>query len=287
MIVSKELFHAALTKTEQLLPAPRTLGRALFLLRDAHSDLGDIAGLISCDPALAADVLRCANSAYYGFGVRISAIDQAVQKIGFRETLRLLSLVVAHGTASRDLGSYGIAAEDFWAESLFSGLLLENLARAGRDIDSDEAYTAGLMRFLGRLAINQTIDDLGGGMFWNGTDPLDAWEVANVGLNQATAGALLLRKWQFSEAISLAVENQNVPDISQSPNDLVQAMHFLAHLLPAGLDLAFFQKLEPQNLPVPEDHPFARLHGLDAEGVGRLVAETHGSFIAIRNELYR
>ena len=287
MIPSKEQFLAALAKTEQLFPAPRTLGRALFLLRDAHSDLGDISGLIGCDPALAADILRCANSAFYGFGLRVSAVDEAVQKIGFRETIRLLSLVVAHGATNRDLGSYGIPAEDSWAESLFSGLLLENLARAGNDLDSEEAYTAGLLRFLGRLAINQTIEDFGGGLFWNGTEPLDAWELATVGLTQAEAGALLLRKWKFSESMARAVENQNVPDISESPNSLVQAMHFLARILPSGLDLAYFLSLDQRPLAVPEDHPFARLQGLDAGRVGQLVAETHQSFLAIRTELYR
>jgi HD-like signal output (HDOD) protein len=287
MTPSKEQFLAALAKTEQLFPAPRTLGRALFLLRDVQSDLGDISGLIGCDPALAADILRCANSAFYGFGTRVSAVDEAVQKIGFRETIRLLSLVVAHGTASRDLGSYGIAAEDFWAESLFSGLFLENLARTCSELESDEAYTAGLLRFLGRLAINQTLEDFGGGLFWNGTDPLDAWELETVGLTQATAGALLLRKWKFSEAMALAVESQDAPDITQSSNSLVQAMHFLARLLPAGRDLACFLSLDQQPLVVPEDHPFARLNGLDTERVAALIGETHKSFLAIRTELYR
>jgi HD-like signal output (HDOD) protein len=287
MTPSKDQFLAALAKIEQLFPAPRTLGRALFLLRNAQSDLGDIAGLISCDPALAADVLRCANSAYYGFGIRITAIDQAVQKIGFRETIRLLSLIVAHGAASRDLGSYGIGADDFWAESLFSGLLLENIARATRDVDSDEAYTAGLLRFIGRLAINQTIEDFGGGLFWNGESTLDDWERDHVGMTQAKAGALLLRKWQFAESTAEAVENQNQPEGSRADGGLVQAMHLIARMLPPGLPLDFFLGLDQRPLPVPDGHPFLHQHNLAPEKIAELVLGTHRTFAAIRDELYR
>ena len=129
MIPTKDQFLAAISKTERLVPAPRMLARATQLLRTPESDLGDISELISRDSALVIDVLRCANSAYYALGWRVSAVSEAVQIIGFRETIRLLNLVAAHQTTNRDLGSYGIAAEDFWAESLFSGLFLNGLRR--------------------------------------------------------------------------------------------------------------------------------------------------------------
>ena len=287
MTTLKEQFPAALAKIERVFPAPRTLGRALLLLRDAQSDLGDIAALIGCDPALTADVLRCANSVFYGPSLRVSAIDHAVQRIGFRETLRLLSLVVANATAGHDLGSYGIAAEDSWAESLFSGICLEHLARAASGLDPDEAYVAGLLRFIGRLAINQTIADLGGGLFWDGQARLAEWETENVGVTQAAAGAMLLKKWQVSESIALAVENQDAADAATLPSPLAQAMHFLARILPPGRDLAVLLKLGESPLSIPEDHPFAREHRISAEDVARILADSLRIFTAIRDELYR
>jgi HD-like signal output (HDOD) protein len=103
--MTKEQFLATIAKTERLVPAPRTLSHAMRLLRSSDSDLSDISDLISRDTALVVDVLRCANSAYYGVGWQVTSIGEAVQIIGFRETIRLLNLVAAHQTASRDLGS--------------------------------------------------------------------------------------------------------------------------------------------------------------------------------------
>jgi hypothetical protein len=94
-----------------------------------------------------------------------------------KETIRILNLAVAKIVSSRDLGCYGIIASDFWAESLFNGLFMQELAKATGENDPEEAYTAGLLRFIGRLAINQTIENLHSGIFWDGSESLTDWEV--------------------------------------------------------------------------------------------------------------
>ena len=111
----KEQFAEAISKIDKLSPAPRILSRALGLLRDPDSEIGDIVALINNDPALTADIIRGSNTAYYGIGERVASLDRAVQKIGFRESIRLLNLAVIHLIAARDLGSYGIGADDSWS----------------------------------------------------------------------------------------------------------------------------------------------------------------------------
>jgi len=284
----KEQFLTALTKTEQLVPAPRTLGRALQLLRDPDSGLHAIADLIRADSALAVDILRCANSAYYSRKTRIADVSDAVQVIGFHETIRLVSLVAIHQTTNRNLGSYGIAAEDFWAESLFNGLFLEVLARQVDIGDAGEAYTSGLMRFVGRLAIDQTLHDMGGGLFWDGITPLTDWERENTGHTQAEVGGILLRKWQFPPNIILAIEVQDfiTPKESWATKPLVQAVHFAAHVLPAGTDLASIDALAEARVSGPELHPFAVAHEFTPESVAELLRDAHQAFVSVRETLY-
>lgn len=276
-------------KTEKLAPAPRTLGRALKLLRDPDSGLGDIVELINRDSALAADVLRCANSAFYGRNTRIAAVGEAVQVIGFHETVRLVSLVAIHSTTNRDLGSYGIAAEDFWTESLFNGLYFDTLAKHTGGIDAGEAYTAGLLRFIGRLAIDKAIHDLGGGLFWNGQTPLSDWERSSVGLTQAETGAGLLRRWKFPESIVLAVEAQDSApaDLPGAEHALVLAMNFVAHALPAGRPVSSPTTMLPDLPDDPTGHPFAVAHDLTADTLAEIRTEAQRAFVAIRETLYR
>lgn len=283
---AKDLFLDAIGTIGNLYPATRTLGRALALLRDPSSDVCDIAALISQDPALAADVLRCANSATYGVGVHISAIDQAVQKIGSSETIRILGRVIAQGMTRQNLPNYGIDGEDFWAESLFNGVFMENLARTTGAIDIDEAYLAGLLRFIGRLALNQTMQAFGAGVVWDGVEPLTAWEQSNVGVTQAEAGGILLRRWQISDAVALAVESQDWLESAESPIALVQALHFAATILPPGLDTTFFTTESDRPISVRLQDPFVRASGLSQEAVAELIGQTRVGFAKVRDEHY-
>jgi HD-like signal output (HDOD) protein len=74
-------FLSALKHIERFSPAPVILANALKLLRDPQSDIESIALLVGRDAALVADIIRCANSAYYGGGTS-SNIGDAVQGSG-------------------------------------------------------------------------------------------------------------------------------------------------------------------------------------------------------------
>lgn len=286
MSTQRELFLQSVATIGDLHPAPRTLSRALALLRDPDSDVHDVAVLVEQDPALAADILRCANSAAFGAGLHISAIDEAVQKIGSSETIRLLGRVITQSMTQQHLLNYGIDAEDFWAESLFNGLFMENLASFTGVLDIDDAYLTGLMRFIGRLAINQTLRSVGGSVIWDGTKPLPVWERESVGVTHAEAGALLLRLWQLPEPVVLAVEGQDKLESADSPVELVQALHFASTILPPGSDLSFFMAAGEHPVAVPRQDPFVRANGLSAGSIATLLADTQRMFTAVRDEHY-
>ena len=197
---TKEQFFNAVTEIESFSPAPAILASAMRILNNPHSDIQSIAALVGRDSALTADIIRCANSAYYG-GLISRSISEAVQKIGMSETLRLLNLAVARVVSSRDLGCYAIQGANYWAESLFNGLFMQALSKLTGEGDPDEAYTAGLLRYIGRLAIDHAIENLQGALFWDGKSPLAQWELDNVGLVQAQAGGMLLRKWRVSDSM--------------------------------------------------------------------------------------
>ncbi len=278
---SKEKFLAALSEIEKFSPAPVILSSAMKLLRDPQSDLESIATLVGRDTALMADLLRCANSAYYG-GEKSTTVFEAVQKIGLRETMRLLNLAVARIVSGRDLACYGIHGTDFWSESLFNGLFMHVLARETNGTDPEEAYTAGLLRFIGRLAINQTIENLHGGLFWNGQESISQWELENVGLMQAEAGALLLAKWRFPEATVLAVGAQDAPATLAEGNWLAEALYFSSALLPHGLGTPFLPEVGPTWEASPIVSEFINRHDLSTEAVNTMLQATSTAFEEIR-----
>lgn len=278
---SNSEFLAAIARIEQLSPAPRVLCRAMAMLRDPNSDITDVVDLIKVDSVLTADIIRGANSAFYGADERVASLERAVQKIGFRESVRLLSLAVGHLVAARDLGSYGIPAEVFWSESLLHGLFLEEIARHTGDMDPDVAHTAGLLRFIGRLAINQAIADVGGGLFWDGCQPVGDWEREHVGFPQAYAGSVLLRAWRFSDELCDGIEWQDQPEANPSPAWIGDALHFASRVIPA-----FVHDVTMLSVTDPIELPFAERNQLTPETVNELLRRAIGAHGAINQRLY-
>jgi HD-like signal output (HDOD) protein len=287
MPATKQQLLEAITQTEQLVPAPRTLSRALALLRDTNSDLDEVAACISRDSALSVDVLRGANSAYYALATPVTSIAQSVQIVGFRDTHRILNIVATFQMAHRSLGCYGIAAEDYCTECLYSGFYLERLALITPGQDPAEAYTTGLLRLVGRLALNQAILRVGKVPVWDGQGTLAEWERSHVGITQVEAGAMLLRKWGFSDGIVRAVEKQDEPTCSPDDPWLALALNFTARLLPSGIKQADIDVLDTQALPFPADHPFVSATGLTEGQATAVRLEAHAALLKAREHFGR
>src|SRR5512141_850717 len=83
-------------------PYPAVAFRIESLVRAGNYGLEDLAKLVASDQVLAADVLRCGNSALYARGAPVASVKQAVGRIGAKDVARLAlgSGLGAHALAS-------------------------------------------------------------------------------------------------------------------------------------------------------------------------------------------
>jgi HD-like signal output (HDOD) protein len=283
-VPTKEAFLEALKRIEKLSPAPAILANAMRVLRDPRSDIDTIAALVARDPVLAADIIRCANSAYFR-GSSSANINEAVQKIGITETMKLLNLAVARIVSGRDLSAYGIQGSDYWAESLFNGLFMRGLAGQAGLGDPDEAYTVGLLRFIGRLAVDQTISAMKWGLLWEGSETITDWERRTTGMTQAKAGEILLRNWKFSDRIADAVGAQDDEVAPVGGNWYAEALHFTSRILPQGVGTPFLPSVGPVWGATRVGSDFIARCDLNTEAVDELLQATSQAFDEVRSNL--
>jgi len=283
---SKQMFLEAIAKIERFSPAPRILSQAMRLLQNPDADLDQITRIIRSDAALMADILRGANSAYYGLGEKVSSLERAIQKIGFVECIRLLKITVSHTLSSKSLSCYGIEGEAFWAESLFTGLFVEKVAKETGCVDADTANTTGLLRWVGRLAINQCLNDFGIGLFWDGSMPLREWETENVGFLQAEAGGHLLRAWRFPDEVAMAIEFQEAPEHAPAQSPILDLMHFASGVLPEGIDVRYAGELAGIDEPKLPASAFVERYKITPEVLKLWLADTRERFNAVHGKLY-
>ena len=84
------------------------------------------------------------------------------------------------------------------------------------------AYTAGLLRSIGKIALDRLTRDPAYSGSYPGGGPLDEWEAAFAGVNNCDAAAFILTEWRFQPAEIRAIRDHCTPGTSAP---------LLAHLL--------------------------------------------------------
>lgn len=200
-----------LLKIAQQLPASaRVLAQLGQLLMDVNSGLEEIARLLKRDTALAARVIRISNSAAYGTGGGIASIEDAVGRVGFAEVYRLTGFASAAQVFDHDLASYGISGSILRSNTLLTALAVESLAKRAA-VDSRAAYTAGLMRSVGKVVLDKVgRQSLGYGQDFvrSGQGSVLEWEQAVFGGSNAQTADMVLESWHFPASVCVPVREQ-------------------------------------------------------------------------------
>lgn len=153
--------------------------------------------------------MRLANSAYYGFPRRITTIRDAVVLLGFRAVRSAtLATCLVDAMPSANVIDY----QEFWHFSLTVGATAELLARA-EGVRQDEAFTAGVIHNIGRLALDQNAPEAfqaAVSHFRAQGGRLDDAERAVLGYTDAEVGGALALMWNFPSDLADAVPHHQL-----------------------------------------------------------------------------
>lgn len=185
------------------------------MLDDPSASLTDIAELIRVEPALSFRVLQLANGAFYGFRTPCSDLAEAVTRLGFREVNRLVGMVAAQQLCSNFLSVYGMSGDLFWSDSICSALACEWLTHRHSFSDVRTAYTAGLLRSIGKVTMHRILADRP--LLWKSyvetgnNEPLLGWEQKSFGITSVESAALIMQSWKMPPVLIDAMRNHLVP----------------------------------------------------------------------------
>jgi HD-like signal output (HDOD) protein len=125
--------------------APRILAELAPQLQQTDVHVEDIAALMRRDAGLTARLIAAANSAAYVGAEPSVSLEEAVARIGYRETYRIVGAVVSSQLSNESLHFYGMKPQRLSDNALFIALVMEELA-GGAGLDPRAAYTIGLLR---------------------------------------------------------------------------------------------------------------------------------------------
>jgi HD-like signal output (HDOD) protein len=131
-------------------PFPQVAIRVLQLTNNEDVSMSQVSALISSEPAFSSEVLTIANSALYGARFPVTSVLQAVAVLGTKSLRGLCLTVGVRAYLGNSLNNQTLRA--MWRHSVACALIAQQLARAGL-MPSSEAYTAGILHDMGRLAL--------------------------------------------------------------------------------------------------------------------------------------
>lgn len=219
---------------------PEIAVRVRRILSDPKSSIDQVVRVVGSEPALAARLLRISNSASLNrSGRAVTDLRTAINRIGYNMVRSAsISFAMAQIRKANKLAGLEHHLQDLWQRSTRVAAFAFVLARTCTRVNPDEAMLTGMMHGIGKLYVLTRATDhpeLFGdsGML---EDIIAEWH--------PSIGKAILENWDFSEAMSQAVGDQEQLDRTEPEQADLSDVIAIAVLMernfgdPAGLEAA-------------------------------------------------
>jgi HD-like signal output (HDOD) protein len=208
---------------QRLPSAPQVFRRIGDLLSDPNSSIDQIVDTVKLDAALALRILQLSNAVCYGYDTACKSLDEAINRLGFREVYRVVGVVASQHLYCREFPVHQVSGQQVWENSLASALAMEWLTRQ-RGGDEPGAYAIGLLRSVGKIVLSRLMIERPTIIVaypGEAVEPvLHAWERRMFGMSGMEIGASLMQAWKFPprmyEAVRLHLEPEAAVDLAEA-----------------------------------------------------------------------
>src|ERR1700722_970951 len=134
--------------------APAIVQQVFLLADDPHAHLAQVADNLSKDPALAAKILRAANSTIYSRGRKSRNLRQAVDTLGINTATELvLTLSIAPFYRKRE--APGLNYPRCWRRALLSAMIARQFGGHLVAAFAEQTFLAALLQDIGMLVLDR------------------------------------------------------------------------------------------------------------------------------------
>jgi diguanylate cyclase (GGDEF)-like protein len=184
---------------------PAVALEVLRVCQDPEASVDELVRVLGRDPALAAKLLQTANSSFYNRGHEVTSLHRAAMMLGLR-ALKVLALgfTLVHELPQREAAA-GLDLKVFWHRCAVNAVIARTLALTVGSRWCEEAFLAGLVAPIGKLALAQGMPDryaeaVHAGDGW----PPETTERDHIGFTSSELAEALLRSWGVPELIVVA-----------------------------------------------------------------------------------
>jgi len=197
------------------------------LCQSDAAGMKELLSLVIQDAGMSARLLALANSSAYRRAGPVATLESALQTIG-TEMIRII--VINESVAQvfdKMAQARNVDLRNFWWHALQAGLTARIVAQKTGYPNSEEAYLAGLLHDVGRLAMLAVLPrEYGYNFYAADNDDLCAIEERTMQITHAEVGSLLINQWQLDSFIADSVlYHHETPLRLNNAHPLVRIVH--------------------------------------------------------------
>jgi HD-like signal output (HDOD) protein len=237
----KDQLSSIIMSTRDLPAMPQVAAKVLELSSDPDTSASQLQQVISDDQAMAARILKIANSAMYSCSRRIKTLTDAIVMLGFNSIRSLVVTSAARNLYNIRAAGSGLKERLMWEHSIGCAFACRLLIQPRLPGLAEEAFLAGLMHDIGKLVLTMRLPeqfDVVVQTVYNEDRSFVQTEREHLGFDHAQVGSLLVNKWKFSPELEYVILHHHDPE-ALSPDQPLLLYLDLANRLCHQLGIGF------------------------------------------------
>lgn len=215
-------------QVQEIPPFPQTIMKIIELTNDPKSGAKDLEQEIMKDQGLTTKILKLANSAFYRGRREISTVVDASVMLGFSAIQSMVLATVVGKYMNKELPGYALEKDALWKQSQISAIMTRVIAKKVKYPKPDQAYTAGLLRDIGKVILDQYVSDYSDAICalveLEGKSFIVAEEMV-LGYHHGQIGAKIAEKWNLPEELVEVIACHHNPSVAFVNPELVAITH--------------------------------------------------------------
>lgn len=193
---------------------PQAAIKLRALLKEDDVPIIEIENILRQDPGLSTNVLRLANSAYFGVSSKVGSLKKAVMLLGIKRFEQIAISACMNKTMDKAVEGYGLSPGELWLHSIVVSTTAEALAKFLKISNTNDVFTPALLHDMGKLILGKFVKEESKqieSIVAKGESLVRAEHMV-LGTDHAEIGALIIDKWSFPVDIVNAVRWHHDPD---------------------------------------------------------------------------
>jgi putative nucleotidyltransferase with HDIG domain len=204
----------------------------MALLQNKDVSIAEIEKILRYDPGLTANVLKLANSSYFGIPSKVGSLKHAIALLGVKRFSQLVLTACMSNNIDKAVEGYDLPPGDLWRHSIAVSKTAEALAKFVKLTDAGDVFTPALLHDMGKVLLDKFINEgaqaikdvVAGGVPWVVAENMI------LGTDHAEIGAQILAHWSFPSDIVNAVRLHHNPERVKQSNGQTEIV-YLSNML--------------------------------------------------------